>query len=122
MSRKKKELRISALPLYDHAAPASSFSKTLRTLVNGFFGGQKKTYQPTQQEIADYYLTPREREIAYLAAVGFSIQEIADALGLNFQTARVHLSSVLTKMELDDARALREYFTQRAPEQDKDAS
>lgn len=108
MSRKNKK--------YDQAAAfvgaSASFSSTLRTLINGLFGDHKP-YEPTRQEIADYYLTPREREIAYLAALGFSVQEIADALGMNFQTVRVHVQHVLKKLQIDDVRELRDYFTDR---------
>jgi DNA-binding NarL/FixJ family response regulator len=112
MARKKKEFNQSAALPFDRAASSATLSDGLRALVNGLFG-KKKQYLPTQQEIADYYLTPREREIAYLAALGFSHQEIADALGMNFQTVRVHLRNVLNKMQLDEARELREYFSRR---------
>lgn len=113
MSRKKKKLNQSAPLLYTHAAPADSLSASLRTLIHGLFG-KPKSYQPTQQQIADYYLTPREREIAYLAALGFSHQEIADALGLNFQTVRQHLRNILSKMQLNQVRELRDYFSRDA--------
>lgn len=113
MSRKKKKLNQSASLPYDRAAPANSFSDALRDLINGLFD-KKKPFQPTQQQIADYYLTTREREIAYLAALGFSHQEIADALGMNFQTVRQHLHNILTKMQLNEVRELREYFSRDA--------
>jgi len=115
MSHKKKDLKLVAPAPFKGVAPATSLSATLRNLINGFFG-TKGPYQPTQQQIADYYLTPREREIAYLAALGFSVQEIADALGMNFQTVRQHLRSVLGKMELDEVRQLRDFFSHDAPE------
>ncbi len=117
MSHKKKKLEQSAAIFTPRVATSPSLSDTLRALINGLFGAPKP-YQPSPQEIADYFLTPREREIAYLAALGFSVQEIADALGMNFQTVRVHLHNILTKMQLDDARALREYFSTRAADQD----
>src|SRR5436189_5215237 len=106
MSHKKKDLKQVAASPFHGGVPAASLSDSLRSLINALFGS-KGPYQPTQQQIADYYLTPREREIAYLAALGFSVQEIADALGMNFQTVRQHLRSVLTKMQLDEVRELR---------------
>jgi DNA-binding NarL/FixJ family response regulator len=109
MTRKKKKFEQSVTLPFNRVGTATTFSDALRALVNGFFG-KKKPYYPTQQQIADYYFTPREREIAYLAAVGFSEKEIADALGLNFQTVRVHLSHVLDKMQVESTRELREYF------------
>lgn len=114
MSQKKKKLNQSAPIPFGHAAPAASLSDSLRDLIHGLFDKKKQSYRPTQQQIADYYLTPREREIAYLAALGFSHHEIADALGMNFQTVRQHLRNILTKMELDEARDLRDYFSRDA--------
>lgn len=112
MSRKRKVLNQTAAPLPSRATTSSSVSGTLRALINGLF--EPKPYKPTQQQIADYYLTPREREIAYLAALGFSIQEIGDALGMNFQTVRQHLRHILDKMDLNDPRELREFFSREA--------
>lgn len=116
MARPKKKLSYSAPALPARPQKSATVSKSLRTLIDGLFGS-KKPYQPTQQQIADYFLTPREREVAYLAALGFSIQEIADALGMNFQTVRQHLRHILDKMELNDPRELREFF---APARDAD--
>lgn len=110
MSRKKKEFKQSATFALAPAGKPESFIDSLRSLVNGLFGSKKIKYKPTQREVADYYLTSREREIAYLAALGFSPHEIADALGMNFQTVKVHLRHALNKMELDDPRDLREFF------------
>lgn len=110
MSHKKKVLKQVAASPFHGVAPATSLSDSLRNIINALFSS-KGPYQPSQQQIADYYLTPREREIAYLAALGFSVQEIADALGMNFQTVRQHLRSVLTKMQLDEVRELRDYFS-----------
>jgi DNA-binding NarL/FixJ family response regulator len=113
MARKKKQYEQSMTLPFSGAANSASLTDGLRDLVNGLFG-KRKAYLPTQQEIADYYLTAREREIAYLAALGFTHQEIADALGMNFQTVRVHLRNVLNKMQLAEAQELRDYFAKRS--------
>ncbi len=109
MAQTKKDLKMRAASFTERSAPAAGLTEALRALANGLFGSRKH-YPPSPQEIADYYLTPREREVAYLAALGFSDTEIADALGMTFQTARAHLRSVLTKMDLDDPRELCAYF------------
>ena len=114
MPRKKKDFNQSAAFTARRVGSSDSFSGSLRSLIQGLFR-DNRGYQPTQQEIVDYFLTPREREIAYLAALGFSVHEIADALGMNFQTVRVHLHNTLKKLQLDDVRALREFFTERDP-------
>lgn len=111
MPRKNKENNQSVPLVLNRPNTGDSFPDSLRALVHGLFGSKPQPFKPTQQQIADYYLTPREREVAYLAALGFSHAEIADALGMNFQTVRVHLRNVLNKMELDQPRQLRDYFS-----------
>lgn len=113
MPRKKKFEQSVALPQFQTAA-GESFVGGLRALVHGLFG-TKKPYRPSLRQVADYYLTPREREIAYLAALDFDDHAIADALGMNFQTVRVHLHNIYQKMQVEDARALREYFSEPPP-------
>lgn len=115
MARRNKELS-AAFPQSSNSPPIFPMH-ILRALANGLFGKRRK-YHPSAQEVADYYLTPREREIAYLAALGFSDVEIADALGMTFQAVRTHLRAVLTKMELDDPRALCAYFLERVSDAD----
>jgi DNA-binding NarL/FixJ family response regulator len=110
MARKKKVFQQAATFSPAPAGKAESFSDSLKALIHGLFGA-KKVYKPTQYEVAQYFLTPREREIAYLAALGFSEMEIADALGMNLQTVRVHVRNVMGKMELGDLRDLREFFS-----------
>ena len=117
MKRPDKKLdQAAAPPFYNYPrgdAPNTLLPGSLRALIDGLFGKKKtkaRVYQPTQQEIADYYLTPREREIAYLAALDFSDKEIADALAMNFQTVRVHLRNIMHKLGVDHPRELREYF------------
>ncbi len=108
---RRQNLAVGDLPTAK--SDSGGLGQLLRALAQGLFS-RKSKYQPTTREIADYYLTPREREVAYLAALGFTDAEIADALGMTFQTARAHRRSVLAKMQLDDPRALCDYFLARA--------
>jgi len=48
-------------------------------------------------------LTPRERQVMELLAVGNSSKEIATALGLSVRTVEGHRREVLRKMEVDSA-------------------
>jgi DNA-binding NarL/FixJ family response regulator len=111
MSRKKfKKYEQSISTPFFEPAPGSELVPGLQTLITRFFG-KTPAAGPTREEIINYHLTAREREIAYLAALGFSDKDIADALAMNFQTVRVHLRNLLNKLHLEDVHELREYFT-----------
>ena len=43
-------------------------------------------------------LTPREKEVATLAALGLTNEEIAKELGISVKTAKAHLSLVFQKL------------------------
>ncbi len=115
MGRKKfKKYQQSISSPYFEPRTGSQVARGLQALVAKLFG-QTPASGPTREEIIAYHLTPREREIAYLAAIGFSDKEIADALVMNFQTVRVHLRNLLNKLDLQDVHELRDYFTPGAP-------
>jgi DNA-binding NarL/FixJ family response regulator len=43
-------------------------------------------------------LTPRENEVAALAAAGLQVREIADRLGIAEGTAKLHLHNIYAKL------------------------
>jgi len=49
-------------------------------------------------------LTPRERQVAVLVSEGLSNPEIARRLGIGEQTARTHVSNVLSKLGVSSRR------------------
>ncbi len=112
-TRKYKKYNQSVYSPSYAPAPGSQFIQGLHGLISRLFGSPQPDYTepPTPQEIIHYHLTPREREIAYLAALGFSDKEIADALVMNFQTVRVHLRNILNKMQLEDVSELRDHIS-----------
>ncbi len=111
MARKKtKKYEQSVSAPYFEPRQASQVLPGLQGIIARLFG-QAPASGPTPEEIINYHLTAREREIAYLAALGFSDKEIADALAMNFQTVRVHLRNLLNKLQLDDVRELGQYFS-----------
>jgi len=59
-------------------------------------------------------LTPREREVAALAAEGLSNPEIARRLGIGEQTARTHVSNVLSKLGVSSRREVAERLDGKA--------
>jgi len=50
-------------------------------------------------------LTPRERAVLRLLGQGMSNRQIADSLGIQRTTVRSHLSSIVSKLEVDNERA-----------------
>ena len=51
-------------------------------------------------------LTPREIEVVHLIAQGLRNKEIAVALGISEQTAKVHVKNILAKMNVSDRSAV----------------
>jgi len=51
-------------------------------------------------------LTPQQREVALLIAAGKSNREIADDLGLSFNTASSHVKQVYARLEVNDRAAV----------------
>jgi NarL family two-component system response regulator LiaR len=47
-------------------------------------------------------LSPRERDVLHLVAQGHSNQQIAHQLAIGEQTVKTHVSSILTKLDLQD--------------------
>ena len=48
-----------------------------------------------------WQLTPREQEIAALVATGLTNPEISEWLNISIQTVSSHVSSILSKLEID---------------------
>jgi DNA-binding NarL/FixJ family response regulator len=110
MTKRLKKYEQSISVPYFEPTQGSKLAQAMEAIIAKLFGVSPAA-GPTRQEIIDYHLTPREREIAYLAALGFSDKEIADALVMNFQTVRVHLRNILNKLRLDDVQELHKYFS-----------
>ncbi|MFH1527273.1 MAG: response regulator transcription factor [Bacteroidota bacterium] len=50
---------------------------------------------------SDYGLTPREKELLQLMAVGLSRQQIADKLFISFHTVTTHLKNIYSKLHVN---------------------
>jgi DNA-binding NarL/FixJ family response regulator len=72
-------------------APMSSY--IARKLVQSF-------QKPTTAGSKDENLTKRETEVLALVAKGYANKEVADALGLSFETVRSYLKTIYTKLHV----------------------
>ena len=63
-------------------------------------GGMAAPRRPT------WSLTPRELEVARLAASGYTCTEIAGKLGISRRTAETHVDAIRSKLELKHKREL----------------
>jgi DNA-binding NarL/FixJ family response regulator len=72
-----------------------------RRIVAFYSGGQDES--PTARAFPE--LTPREREVLELLAVGCRNHEIARRLAMSEKTVRNHVSQILTKLQVPDRTA-----------------
>ncbi|MEU6576748.1 LuxR C-terminal-related transcriptional regulator [Streptomyces sp. NPDC046805] len=89
-------LRVRAIELLEPVGAERSLAAVVRD--RRLHRGPERVRVPQSQRHQPHAgLTPREHEVAVLAAKGFTAQEIADALGIALGTARNHLMSVRGK-------------------------
>lgn len=87
-------------------APMSS--QIARKVVSCFQSGPPAT--------EDDALSPREQEILQGLAQGYLVKEIADQLGISFDTARTHIRRIYEKLHVHSrAQAVAKYFPSGAP-------
>jgi len=67
----------------------------------------------THVQPALHDLTPRERDIATLAASGLSNRELSDCLQISEETVKWHLKNVLRKLDVGGRRQLRRRWRRR---------
>ncbi len=75
-----------------------------------FSAGWRKVHNPsTGHDVADN-LTTTEFAIAMLAARNWTYQEIGDHMGISLNTVKVHIKSVLSKLEITKKSELAKYM------------
>jgi NarL family two-component system response regulator LiaR len=58
------------------------------------------TQPAVPESTPDYELTPRERDVLALLVEGLTNQEIAGRLGISRSTVKVHVSNILSKLDV----------------------
>ncbi len=91
-----------------HSGGAPMSSQIARKVVQSFRGAAPPA--PAAE------LSPREQEILAALAQGFLIKEIADRLGIGFDTARTHIRRIYEKLQVHSrAQAVAKYIRPSAP-------
>jgi DNA-binding CsgD family transcriptional regulator len=71
---------------------------------------------PALADVAAVALTPREMEVARLAADGMSSRELAERLGISVRTVDNHLGTVYAKLGVSTREELPSVIGTRLPE------
>lgn len=99
---------------YAHAfTPVASLNIILESIVEGSVWLGRSLMQRLLQDVGSRLptptaldwtknLSPREQEVARLAATGIGNQEISERLGITERTVRAHLSAVFEKLHVSD--------------------
>ncbi len=79
---------------------ASWFDPAIADIVLGAVNSSNS--DPDAESVHDYNLTAREKQILKLITEGYSNVEIAKNLFVSVNTTKVHVASILQKLEVDD--------------------
>ncbi len=90
-----------------------AFFRKFREVKERFASGWIRLYQDLFGENPSERLTPREREVALLAAKGLRNSEIAERLSVTKNTVRFHLRTAFQKLDVDRRAMLAERLKQR---------
>ena len=69
--------------------------------------GHDQYLQTSEMETRWDALTEREQEVTALACLGYRNYEIADTLGISYETVKSHLQNIFTKFDIRSRKELR---------------
>lgn len=93
-ARRHRAFSPAAVAALRALAPSIAIGDTLHTLMDG----TARASAPTQLVCTDQRLTPRQRQIVDLVALGHTNLEIGTALGLSPHTTRNHLARIFARL------------------------
>jgi len=75
-----------------------------------FIPFEKKQQKDSDKQVIDRFaiLSPREREVARLAACGYSNAQISEELFISVETVKRHMSTIFEKLEIKSRSELKE--------------
>lgn len=91
-------LRAGASGVLPPEASGADFAAALAAIGRGLVVAPAEALAPPRPASGGVNLTPREREVLDLLALGASNKVIARRLGLSFHTAKAHVAMVLEKL------------------------
>jgi DNA-binding NarL/FixJ family response regulator len=91
-------LRAGARGVLPPEASSADFAAALAAIGRGLVVAPAAAVNPPRAASGGVNLTPREREVLELLALGASNKVIARRLGLSFHTAKAHVATVLEKL------------------------
>lgn len=102
--------------------PPEEFIASLRLAIHGSLVVYRRATELILREILararsreDAVLTAQQHKVAALVATGASNAEIAAELGISEHTVKVHLSTILNKLNLENRQQLAVYVVRHGP-------
>lgn len=99
-----------AYTLLQKPVSITTLIKTVQQAIDAFSATQVQRQRVKEATEQISKLSKRERDVAKLAARGFSAQKIADTLFISPRTAEAHKSNIFTKLDINSVATLAQYF------------
>ena len=122
LALRRRDPSFASFGLLPMNLPIDQWTPMLRLVLSGdcFVPARLLDHEPEGHEVSgtrenncDAALTPREREVLTLVAVGKRNKIIAHELGLSEHTVKLHLHNVITKIDVSNRTEAAQWFLTR---------